>query len=94
MTKKEFINLIKNAKVDEKGNLYYVDDSIGIGNRVYFATVTTVCSDFVKTYCYEEDGKCERYDRHFTSNDDTLEIIIVKNSQERKNEKVSRNSVV
>lgn len=94
MTKKEFIKLIKNAKVDENGNLYYVDNSIGIGNRVYFATVTTVCNDFVETYCCEEDGKCEHYDRHFTSNDDTLEIIIVKKSQERKNEKVRRDSAV
>lgn len=81
MTKKEFIKLIKNAKVDENGNLYYVDDSIGIGNRVYFATVTTICDDFVKEYCYDEDGECEHYDRHFTSNDDTLEIIIVKELQ-------------
>lgn len=78
MTKKEFIKLIKNAKVDENGNLYYVDDSIG--NRVYFATVTTICDDFVKTYCYDEDGECEHYDRHFTANDDTLEIIIIKKS--------------
>ena len=35
MTKKEFIKLIKNAKVDENGNLYYIDNSLGIGNRVY-----------------------------------------------------------
>ena len=83
MTKKEFIKLIKNAKVDENGNLYYIDDSIGVHNRVYFATVTTICKDFVTTYCYQEDGKVSRYDRHFTENDDTLEIIIVKESQEK-----------
>lgn len=83
MTKKEFIKLIKNAKVDENGNLYYIDDSIGIRNRVYFATVTTICSDFVTTYCYEEDGKAGRYDRHFTANDDTLEITIVKELEKK-----------
>ena len=81
MTKKEFIKLIKNAKVDENGNLYYIDDSLGIGNRVYFATVTTICKDFVTTYCYDEDGEAGLYDRHFTTNDDTLEIIIVKKLQ-------------
>lgn len=83
MTKKEFIKLINNAKVDENGNLYYIDDSIGICNRIYFATVTTICKDFATTYCYEEDGESGRYDRHFTSNDDTLEIILVKELQEK-----------
>ena len=34
MTKEEFVELINNAEVDEKGNLYYIDNSIGIGNRV------------------------------------------------------------
>lgn len=83
MTKKEFIKLIKNAKVDENGNLYYIDDSLGIRNRVYFATVTTICEDFVTTYCYDEDGEAGLYDRHFTANDDTLEIIIVKELQKK-----------
>ena len=85
MTKKEFIKLIKNSNVDENGNLYYADNSIGIGNRVYFATVTTICDDFVKTYCSEEDGDGEAglYDRHFTPNDDTLEIIIVKDLRKK-----------
>lgn len=46
MTKKEFIKLINNAKVDENG----------------------------------ESG---RYDRHFTQNDDTLEILIVKEKQKK-----------
>ena len=78
MEKEEFIKLINSAKVDENGNLYYIDHSLSINNRVYFATITTICDDFVKTYCYDEDGEAGRYDRHFTSNDDTLEIIIVK----------------
>ena len=81
MTKKEFIKLIKNAEADEKGNLYYIDNSIG--NRVYFATITTICEDFVKTYCYDEGGEAGRYDRHFTRNDDTLEIIIVKDLKKK-----------
>lgn len=83
MTKKEFIKLINNAKVDENGNLYYIDNSLSIGNRVYFATITTICNDFVTTYCYDKDGKTGLYDRHFTQNDDTLEINIVKELQEK-----------
>ena len=78
MKKEEFIQLINNAKVDENGNLYYIDDSRTINNRIYFATVTTICHDYVKTYCYDEDGEAGRYDRHFTMNDDTLKLIIVK----------------
>lgn len=83
MTKEEFIKLINNAKVDENGNLYYIDSSTGICNRIYFATVTTICDDFATTYCYERGGESGRYDRHFTSNDDTLEIILVKELQKK-----------
>lgn len=78
MTKKEFIKLINNAEVDENRNLYYIDNSLGINNRVYFATITTICEDFVTTYCYDEDGKAGLYDSHFMRDDDTLEIIVVK----------------
>ena len=78
MNKEQFVELLEKAVTDEYGNLYYVDNSIGIGNRVYFATVTTICDDFVKTYCYENETGCGRYDRHFTKNDDTIEILIVK----------------
>lgn len=78
MKKEEFIKLIDNAKVDENGNLYYINHTLNINNRVYFATVTTICEDFIETYCYEEGEETGLYDRHFTSNDDTLEIIIVK----------------
>ena len=78
MNKKELIKLIDNAKVDENGNLYYIDDSLTINNRVYFATITTICEDFVETYCDDVDGESVRYDRHFTTNDDTLKIIVVK----------------
>ena len=88
MTKNEFIKLINNAKVDENGNLYYNDDSLCIGN-IYFATVTTICNDFVATYCYDKDGKAVLYDNHFTQNDDTLEINIVKELQE-KNDKLQK----
>ena len=82
MTKNEFIKLINNAKVDENGNLYYNDDSLNIDNRIYFATVTTICNDFVATYCYDIGGKAVLYDNHFTQNDDTLKINIVKELQE------------
>ena len=85
MTKNEFIKLINNAKVDENGNLYYIDNSLNIDNRVYFATITTICEDFVTTYCYDgdRDGEAGLYDRHFTPNDDTLEIIIVKDLKKK-----------
>lgn len=83
MTRKEFIKLINNAEVDEKGNLYYIDNSLGICNRVYFATITTICEDFVTTYCYDEDGEAGLYDRHFTRNDDSLEIIVVKDLEKK-----------
>ena len=86
MTREEFIELINNAEVDEKGNLYYIDNSIGIGNRVYFATITTICEDFVTTYCYDgdRDGEAGLYDRHFTPNDDTLDIIVVKDLKKKR----------
>ena len=77
MNKEKFTKLINNAKVDENGNLYYIDHSLSINNRVYFATITTICEDFVKTYCYEGE-EVGYYDRHFTPRDDTLEITIVK----------------
>ncbi len=83
MTKKEFIKIINKAKVDENGNLYYIDNSLNIGNRVYFATITTLYNDFVTTYCYDIGGKAFLYDNHFTQNDDTLGINIVKELQEK-----------
>lgn len=45
MNKEEFIKLINNAKVDENGNLYYIDDSRGINNRIYFATIQFTSKD-------------------------------------------------
>lgn len=78
MTKKEFMDLLENAEVDEKGNLYYRDGNLDIGNKVYFATVTTICDDFVDEYCYETPTGYEHYNRHFTPNDDTFEVLLVK----------------
>ena len=77
MNKEEFLKLIETAKLDKNKNLY-IESEYG---RVYFATILTVCSDFVKEYCYKEDDGFEHYNRHFTSNDDTLEIKIVNNKQ-------------
>lgn len=77
MDKQEFLKLLENAKTDKHKNLYFIDESIGINNRVYFATVTTICDDFIKEYCYKKDDGFEHYNRHFTSNDDTFEIQIV-----------------
>lgn len=77
MTKKEFLKLIKNAKEDENGYLYFVGD--GDNWRTYFTTVTTVCNDFVNEYCYQTENDCEYYNRHFTENDDTIELHVVRN---------------
>lgn len=84
MNKAQFIKLLENAQADENGNLYYIEYIGEREHRVYFATITTICDDFVKEYCYD-DGKgkeCGRYDRHFTHNDDTLEIFVVKEVQD------------
>ncbi|MCI8655639.1 MAG: hypothetical protein HFJ48_07265 [Clostridia bacterium] len=72
MLKEEFINLIKGAKVDKYGNLY-IDGKYE--NRVYFATITTICDDLIEEHCSEEKNGFELYDRHFW-NDDTLECKI------------------
>lgn len=78
MNKEKFIKLLEKAKKDRYGNLYYIDDEIGINNRVYFGTITTICEDFIKTYCCKEIDGFEYYNRHFTLNDDTIEICLVK----------------
>lgn len=75
MNLSEFERLIKKAEIDENGNLFYRDK---YKRKIYFATVKTVCDDFVDTYCYETKGHYECYDRHFTRNDDSLEIQIVR----------------
>lgn len=80
--KQEFIELLKNAKTDRKGNLYYIGKEY-CGKRVYFATVNTICDDFVKEYCCDENGECYHYNRHFTNNDDTIEIQIVKGEKQK-----------
>ena len=82
MKKQEFIELLKNAKTDEKGNLYYIGKEY-CGKRVYFATVNTICDDFVEEYCCDENDECYHYNRHFTNNDDTIEIQIVKDEAEK-----------
>lgn len=75
----EFEKLLKNAEIDENGNLFFRGKC---NEKVYFATVRTVCEDFVDTYCYETKGHFERYDRHFTREDDSLEIQIVRKDTE------------
>lgn len=80
MNKQEFIKLLDKAKVDKQGNLYFIGDK-EIKNRVYFATVTTICDDFVEEYCSEHKNEFEYYNRHFTYNDDTIEIKIVNNKE-------------
>ena len=84
MNKEDFIKLLEKAKQDRYGNLYYIDNTIGINNKVYFGTITTICDDFVKEYCYKGNDGYEYYNRHFTYNDDTLEIYLVKDKIRRK----------
>lgn len=83
MNKKEFLELLNNAKVDENGNLYYLEkicetDDDELAHKVYFSTIRTICADLVDNYCWKdkEEGY-ELYDRHFID-DDTLEAQIVK----------------
>ena len=83
MNKQDFIELLENAKQDRYGNLYYIDKKSGIDNRIYFGTVTTICADFVKEYCYKGNDGYEHYNRHFTRNDDTLEICLVKDKNKK-----------
>lgn len=87
MTKSEFLQLLENAKQDKHGNLYfnetYADGSKGA--RVYFATVSTACDDFVENYCYKcTDGSYEHYNHHFMPSDDTFEVKIVKRDVKKK----------
>ncbi|MCK9470320.1 MAG: hypothetical protein M0Q88_01015 [Bacilli bacterium] len=59
--------------------------------KVYFAMLYTVCADFVEEYvCVPERDICvtsdtiknsSHYNRHFTVNDDTFELFVVKNPQ-------------
>ncbi len=59
--------------------------------KVYFAMLYTVCADFVEEYvCVPERDICitsdtiknsSHYNRHFTLNDDTFELFVVKNPQ-------------
>jgi hypothetical protein len=82
MNKQEFIKLLENAQVDEFGNLYYYEEDDEIENRIYFATVTTICDDFVENYCYQDSkGNYEHYNRHFSPSDDTFEVKIVNNKE-------------
>ena len=74
MSKKEFIELLDNAKEDQYGNLYIEGE---YNTRIYFGTIETVCEDLIEEYCCKEEDGYELYDRHFTSNDDTLVCKIV-----------------
>lgn len=79
------------VKQDKDGFFYYtepldeIDKKFGLKpKKVYLAFVQTVCEDFKETYCYGEDKK-EFYDRHFTDNDDTIEIKLVKMKRNLRN---------
>lgn len=77
MNKETFLKLLEKAKTDEYGNLYVIENKDEYGEqRIYFATITTVCDDLIEQYCGETDEGFELYDRHFL-NDDTLECQIV-----------------
>lgn len=80
MNKQDFLRLLDKAQTDNNGNLFFIEDE-EIKNKVYFATVTTICDDFVEEYCYEHKEGYEHYNRHFSPNDDTFEIKIVNNKE-------------
>ena len=78
------VRLPYKVKQDKDGFFYYtepldeIDKKLGLKpKKIYLAFVQTVCEDFKETYCYGEDTK-EFYDRHFTDNDDTVEIKLIK----------------
>lgn len=75
---------------DKDGFFYYIEPLDEIDKKlrlkkkkIYLAFVQTVCDDFKETYCYGKDTK-EFYDRHFTTNDDTIEIKLIKAEKELK----------
>ncbi len=93
MNKEKFIKLLNNAKEDECGNLYviqnisleeeFVEQETDLTHRVYFGTITTKCDDLIEIFCNEEKEGYELYNRHFV-NDDTLECKIVNTKKEVK----------
>lgn len=93
LTKEKFIELLSNAKQDEHGH-FYIEGKPGIfsaNEKIYFTLTTTICDDFVEEYVYvperddyDKPGETKnsyRYDRHFTSNDDTFECFLVKGNK-------------
>lgn len=96
MDKEQFLELLKKAKTDEYGNLYVLQkefdkDDLFIEDlgekRWYFSLSNTVCDDLVDEYCGQDSkNNFELYDRHFTRNDDTLEIKIVNNGNPKQRE--------
>lgn len=73
------------VKQDKDGFFYYIepldeiDKKLGLKKKkIYLAFVQTVCDDFKEAYCYGD----EFYDRHFTDNDDTIEIKLIKAEKE------------
>lgn len=85
LTKEKFISLLDEAKQDEHGHWYIEVDFYGDKIRWYFGFVKTLCDDLIKEYVYIPENNKEnsyRYDRHFTSNDDTFEMFICKDIKE------------
>lgn len=93
LTKELMIELLKEAKQDEAGNFYLEGrkKSKGSkfetdGSRIYFGMFYTLISDFVEEYTHEDvDKNTIHYNRHFTYNDDTVKIVLVKNAESEEN---------
>lgn len=67
----------KNYVIDNSNDLEFGQEA----QKWYFGLLYTVCKDFSTGYCsYVDKSKkdIEYYNRHFTNNDDTLEIQIVR----------------
>ena len=86
LTKELLITYLNEAKQDENGHWYVekekdeIDIKFGIGGqRIYFGMFYTVCYDFVSEYTYKDGDNTEHYNRHFSPNDDTFELVVAKN---------------
>lgn len=86
LTKELLIAYLNEAKQDENGHWYVekprdeIDIKFGVGGqRIYFGMFYTVCRDFVSEYTYQDGDNTGHYNRHFSRNDDTFELIVSKN---------------
>lgn len=78
MNKEKFLKLLEQSKEDDTGNLY-IEGSYD--SKIYFGLINTICYDFVNEYCYEDEKETCYKNRHFSNNDDTIIIDIIKENK-------------